>query len=63
MSSKKAKVVGGDDARLLTGERMSDLEVSRYNELKLASNSRNLSSPEGEELFRLNQKNQKRVRF
>jgi len=63
MSSKKAKVVSGDAARELIGERMTDIEVERFNALKLASNSRNLSSPEGEEFFRLNQKNQRRVRF
>jgi len=55
--------IEGDRARELIGQRMSDAEVQRMNELRQASRVRALSSSEENELFLLEQKNKTRTRF
>jgi len=61
--SKKGKVVSGDDAWVLTGQRMSTAQVERLNQLREASRVRALSSVEENELHNLEKMNQKRTRY
>jgi len=59
--AKKKKVVSGDDAWILTGQRMSDAEVAEYNRLAMASKVRSLTSAEENRLWVLSQRNKLRT--
>jgi hypothetical protein len=60
---EKGRVFSGDEARVLTGQRMSDAEFQRLIALREASKSRNLGYTEKQELDQLEQKRSRTLQY
>ena len=60
---EKGRIFSGDEARILTGQRMSDAEFQRLLALKEASKTRNLRYVEKRELDQLEQKRARTLDF